>query len=138
MIGGPGWSVHIQLPVHYTGGEYPQIRITKGTYCNKFAEVYHAIGTATGRDISADYHEWIMFVEAVWPEAEIGTHLQRPIKISIIAKIAGVNTAKIGLKDLVWRTLGAILAKSNVSRGDSTRALPYEQIAPSPPDVSGS
>jgi hypothetical protein len=56
MVGGPGWAMHIRLPVHQTD-DYNLV-IQRLPFNPATRGLYEAIGVTVGSGITADFHEW--------------------------------------------------------------------------------
>jgi hypothetical protein len=91
--------------------------------------LYEAIGVTIGSGITADFHEWFLYTHLIWPESKDCGLLARPIEFQRLLLVVGVNSTRSSLQDVVWWTLGGILAKSSaVSRGDDSWSKRYEEM----------
>jgi hypothetical protein len=127
LVGGPGWAMHIRLPVSQTPDH--NLVIQRLPFNPAFRGLYEAIGVTVGSGITADFHEWFYYVHLIWPESKNCGLIEKPIEFQKLLLVAGVNSTRSSLQDVVWWTLGGILAKSSaVSRGDDSWSKRYKEM----------
>jgi hypothetical protein len=119
--------MHIPLPVHQTDDH--NLVIQRLPFNPAIRGLYEAIGVTVGSGITADYHEWFYYTHLIWPESKKCGLIEKPIEFQKLLLVAGVNSTRLSLQDVVWWTLGGILAKTSaVSRGDDSWSKRYKEM----------
>jgi hypothetical protein len=119
--------MHIRLPVSQTPDH--NLVIQRLPFNPAIRSPYEAIGVTIGSGITADFHEWFYYVHLIWPESKDCGLIEKPIEFQKLLLVTGVNSTRSSLQDVVWWTLGGILAKTSaVSRGDDSWSKRYEEL----------
>jgi hypothetical protein len=96
MVGGPGWAMHIRLPVHQTDDH--NLVIQRLPFNPAIRGLYEAIGVTVGSGITADFHEWFYYVHLIWPESKDCGLIEKPIEFQKLLLVAGVISTRSSLQ----------------------------------------
>jgi hypothetical protein len=126
MIGHLGWAIHIRINLEaMTDGNPNMLTLAACTLQPELQTLIDEAGTLVRVGICEDISKFNDVLQMVSGER---LRFYDPVDAAVLARLAGINTPKHSVQNLVWLCLGGYLPKDRASVGDNKWHLPTSAV----------
>jgi hypothetical protein len=126
MIGHLGWAIHVRINLEaMTDSDPNTLTLAACTLQPELQTLIDEAGTLVGVGICEDISKFNDVLQMISGER---LRFYDPVDAAVLARLAGINTPKHSVQNLVWLCLGGYLPKDRASVGDNKWHLPTSAV----------